>query len=49
MKHYRFLPTHRVVALGTTTASSLPEVVNALIPDRPSVDEAVELAKKLAI
>ena len=49
MKQYRFLPTHRVIVLGRTTASTLPAGIRASMPDSPSVDEAVALAKKLAV
>ncbi len=41
------LPTQQVVAIGTTTAATLPENVPVLMPKTPSVAEAVALAQAL--
>ena len=47
MKFYKFKNSYRVIAIGKTTASSLPEIVNYVMPDTPNVDACVSLAVKL--
>ena len=47
MKFYKFKNSYRVIAIGKTTASSLPKTVNYVMPDTPNVDACVSLAVKL--
>ncbi|MEN8146928.1 MAG: uroporphyrinogen-III synthase [Campylobacterota bacterium] len=42
---YEFRASHRVVAIGTTTAKALPERVDFVMPKTPNVDACVALAK----
>ncbi len=44
---FSFQPGFRVVVIGTTTAKALPPEVKFLMPDTPSVDACVRLAKQL--
>ena len=46
---HAFKPTHKVVAIGKTTRAALPEGIEAVMPEKPSVDNSVNLAKKLAL
>ena len=48
MAFHAFKPRHKVVAIGKTTRAALPEGIEALMPEKPSVDNSVKLAKKLA-
>lgn len=44
---FAFKPTHRVIAIGTTTAKALPKEVQYRLPEVPYVDACVALAKQL--
>ncbi|MEA3373632.1 MAG: uroporphyrinogen-III synthase [Campylobacterota bacterium] len=45
---YEFKPGHKVVAIGKTTNGALPKSVKAVMPETPSVENCVSLAKQLA-
>jgi len=47
MRFYQFKNSYRVIAIGKTTASALPESVNYVMPDTPNVDACVSLAMEL--
>lgn len=44
---YRFKNSYRVVVIGATTAKALPDGVSYRMPDTPSIDACVGLAKQL--
>lgn len=46
-KSYEFLPSYRVVCIGETTRSALPEDVDAIVSATTSVQSTIESAKKL--
>jgi len=48
MKFYEFKSSYRVIAIGRTTAASLPKTVDYEMPDTPNVDACVSLGKKLS-
>ncbi|MBN2896112.1 MAG: uroporphyrinogen-III synthase [Campylobacterales bacterium] len=48
LKRYRLLDTHRVIAIGPTTAAALPLHVKPKLPESPSIEACVALAKSLA-
>ena len=48
LQFYEFKSTHKVVAIGKTTNAALPKSVKAVMPETPSVDNCVALAKQLA-
>lgn len=48
LKRYRLLGTHRVIAIGQTTAAALPLHVKPKLPKSPSIEACVALAKSLA-
>ena len=48
MKFFRFETGQKVVVIGETTKASLPEGVDAFMPEAPSVEACVALAEKLA-
>ncbi len=48
LQFYEFRTTHKVVAIGKTTNAALPESVKAVMPETPSVDNCVTLARQLA-
>ena len=45
---YQFKPTHKIVAIGKTTRLALPDNVEAVMPEKPSVASSVALAQQLA-
>ena len=47
LKYYTFKSSHKVVAIGTTTAKALPIEVKYTMPKTPNVDACVILAKQL--
>ncbi len=44
---YVFKPTHKVIAIGKTTESALPEGLQVYLPEKTSVDSCVKLAEEL--
>jgi uroporphyrinogen-III synthase len=46
---YSFLPTYKIICIGETTRSALPEGVDALVSHKTSVLSSVERAKSLSI
>ncbi len=44
---YAFLPTYKVVCIGKTTRSALPEKVESVLSESTSVKSAIECAKRL--
>ncbi len=46
-KSYVFLPSYKVVCIGETTRSALPQGVHAIISENTSVQSTIESAKKL--
>ena len=49
MKYFKFLPTHKIAVIGTTTARALPADVTSNIAVSPSIKSLVALAQKLAV
>lgn len=47
LQQHRFSASHTIIAIGATTASALPDTVEALMPKTPSVQGCVDLAKTL--
>ena len=46
-KSYEFLPSYRVICIGETTRSALPEGVDSIVSETTSVQSTIESAKKL--
>lgn len=46
-KSYEFLPSYKVVCIGETTRSALPDDVDAIVSETTSVHSTIESAKKL--
>ena len=47
LQQHQLHPSHTVIAIGATTASALPDTVAILMPQKPSVQGCVDLAKTL--
>ncbi len=47
LEFYKFKSGFEVIAIGTTTAKSLPEEVAYMMPETPNVEACVALAKRL--
>ncbi len=47
LQQHQFHPSNTVIAIGVTTASALPNGVDALMPKKPSVQGCVDLARAL--
>lgn len=47
LKHYDILPTHTVIAIGTTTQKALPSGVSSLLSEERSVESCVKKAREL--
>lgn len=48
-KRYRFLPTYKIVCIGETTRSALPEGVAAVVSEKTSVASCVRRAESLVL
>ena len=48
-KLYGFLPGYKIVCIGETTRSALPEGVDAVVSEKTSLVSSVERAKSLAV
>ena len=46
-KKYAFLPTYKIVCIGETTRSALPQGINAFVSDKTSVLSTIACAKSL--
>lgn len=48
-KLYGFLPTYKIVCIGETTRSALPEGIDAVVSEKTSVASCVQEAESLAV
>ncbi|MDD5406841.1 MAG: uroporphyrinogen-III synthase [Sulfurovaceae bacterium] len=47
MKNFGSLDRYKIIAIGTTTAASLPKGIDFKIPPKPLISECIKLAKEM--